>query len=97
MPGMLMKLGCSRRQRAQAHERVDRRDIGQLHEFAQFPGRAGGDDAAAGVDQRPLRFLDHLRGAADLAGVAFGEDFVAGQVDGGDGLVVALRLEHVLR
>ena len=53
----------------------------------------GRDDAAAGVDQRPLGFLDQLRGAADLAGVAFGEDLVAGQVDRGDRRVVALRLE----
>ena len=65
-------------------------------EFAEFGGGVGGDDAAAGIDERPLGFLDQLGGAADLAGVAFGEDLVAGQVDGGDGLVVALRLEAVL-
>ena len=83
-------------QAAEAHQRADRGRVGQLHEFAQFRGRAGRDDAAAGIDQRPLGFPDHLRGAADLAGVAFGEDLVAGQVNGGHGLIVALGLEHVL-
>ena len=67
-----------------------------LDELAQFVRGVGRDDAAARIDQRPLGFPDHLRGAADLAGVAFGEDLVAGQVDRGDRLVVALRLEDVL-
>ena len=50
-------------------------------------GRAlGGDDAAAGVDEGPLRFPDHLRRAADLPGVAFGEHLVAGQVNGVTGV-----------
>ncbi len=62
----------------------------------QFGGRLGGDDAATRVDQRPLGFLDHLRGAADLAGVALGEDFVARQVDRSDRLIMSLALEHVL-
>ena len=56
----------------------------------------GGDDAAAGVDQRPLGFRIIWAARRDLAGVAFGEDLVAGQVDGGDGRVVALRLKTVL-
>ena len=83
-------------QAAQAHQRADGGRIGQFHELAQFGGGARRDDAAAGIDQRPLGFLDHLRRAADLAGVAFGEDLVAGQVDGGHRLVVALALKHVL-
>src|ERR1019366_2495936 len=56
----------------------------------------GGDDAAAGIDEGALGFLNELGGAADLAGVTFGEDLVTGKVDGSDGLVVALRLENVL-
>ena len=91
-----MKLGSSAAHGAEAHQGVDGGSVGELDEFAEFGGGVGGDDAAAGVDQRPLGFLDELGGAADLAGVAFGEDLVAGEVDGGDGLVVALRLETIL-
>ena len=45
---------------------------------------SGGEDASARVDEGPLGFPDHLRGAADLARVAFGVNFVAGQMDGCD-------------
>ena len=83
-------------QGAEAHQGADGGRVGELDELAQLGRGVGGDDAAARVDQRPLGFPDHLRGAADLAGVAFGEDLVAGQVDGGDRRVVALRLEDVL-
>ena len=78
---------------AEAHQGIDGGGVGELDELAEFGGGVGGDDAAAGIDQRPLGFLDELGGAADLAGVSFGENLVAGKVDGRDGLVVALRLE----
>ena len=89
MPGMEMKFGWSLAHGAEAHQGVDGGSVGELDEFAEFGGGVGGDDAAAGVDQRALGFLDQLGGAADLAGVALGEDLVAGKVDGGDRLVVA--------
>ena len=40
MPGMLMKLGWLGRQRAQAHQGGDGGRVDQLHQFAQFLGRA---------------------------------------------------------
>ena len=73
-------------QAAEAHEGDDGGRIGELDEFAQLGGGVRRDDAAARIDQRPLGFPDQLRGAADLAGVAFGEDLVTGQMDGGDRL-----------
>ena len=85
------------RETAERHESADGGEIGQFDQFAEFGRRVGRDDAAARIDERPLGFPDQLRGAADLAGVAFGEDLVAGQVDGIDRRVVAARLEDVLR
>jgi hypothetical protein len=82
---------------AEAHQGIDSGSVGELGELAEFGGGVRGNDAAAGIDEGPLGFLYELGGAADLAGVTFGEDLVAGQVDGGDGLVVALRLETILR
>ncbi len=86
-----------RRQGAQPHEGVDRGDVGQFHQFAQLRGGAGGDDAPARINQRPLGFLDHLRGAADLAGVAFGEDLVPRQMNRRHRLIMTLAGEHILR
>ena len=82
---------------AETHEGADGGEIGEFDEFGEFGGGVGGDDAAAGVDQGALGFPDQLGGAADLAGVAFGEDLIAGQVDGVDRGVVAAGLENVLR
>ena len=96
MPGMLMKLGWSAGKRAQAHEGADGGQVGGLDQRLQFGGGPRGDDAATGVDHGPLRFPDHLRRAADLAGVAFGVNLVARQVDRGDGRVARLALEDVL-
>ena len=93
---MLMKLGWLDGERAETHQGADGGRVDQFDQLAQFGGGVGRDDAAARVDQRALGFPDQLRGAADLAGVAFGEDLVAGQVDGSDRRVVALRLENVL-
>ena len=67
-----------------------------FRQFAQLGGGVGRDDATARVDERALGLAHHLRGAADLAGVAFGEHLVSGQVDGSDRRVMSLRLEHVL-
>ena len=74
---MLMKFGCSDGQRAETHQRADRRRVGELHEFAQLLRRIRRDDAAARVHQRALGFPDHLRRAPDLAGVALREHLVA--------------------
>ena len=90
------EVGVVAAQRAQAHQRIHGGSVGQLDEFAEFGRGIGRDDAAAGVDQRPLGFLYELRGAAYLPGVAFGEHLVAGEVDGGHGLIVAHRLEDNL-
>ena len=75
------EIGVLRRQAAQTHQGEHGRRIGQLHELAQFFRRTRRNDAAAAINQRPLGFLDQLRRAANLAGVAFGEDPVAGQVN----------------
>ena len=90
------EIGMIGGQGAEPHQGGDRGNIGQFHQFAQFRGGAGGDDASARVNQRPLGFLDHLRGAADLPGVAFGEDLVPGQVNRRHRLIVALARQHVL-
>ena len=97
MPGMLMKLGWLDERPPSAHQRADGGGVGEFDEFGEFGRSVAEYDAAAGVDERALGFPDELRGAADLAGVAFGEDFIAGQVDGVDGHVVAAGLENVLR
>ena len=86
-----------RRKGAQAHQSGDRGRIHQFHEFSQFFRRVGRDDAAACINERPLSFPDHLRRAANLAGMALGENLVARQMDGRDRRVVRLRLQHVLR
>ncbi len=91
------EIGVARGQRAEAHESEDGGDVGGFGEFAQFRRGARREDAAAGIDERPFGFESELRGAAYLSGVTFGEDFVAGQVDGGDRSVVALGLKDVLR
>ena len=59
--------------------------------------RVGGDDAAARVNERPLRFPHHLRRAPDLSAVAFGVNPVAGQMNRSSPECSGLRLEHVLR
>ena len=90
------EIGMVGREGAEAHEGLHHGRVGQLDELAEFPVRACRDHAAAGVHQRPRGFLHQLGGALDLPGVALGEDFVAGQVDGSHGLVMPLSLEHVL-
>ena len=97
MPGMLMKFGCSDgRAPRPISVQTAGASISSTNSRSSWR-RFGGDDAAARVDQRPLGFPDHLRRAPDLAGVAFGEDLVAGQMDGGHRRVMPLRLENVLR
>ena len=90
------EVGVFRGHGAQTHQRGNHRQIVALHQFAELRGRAGGHNTAPRIDQRPLGFSDQLRRAPDLAGVAFGEHFVSGEVNGGHRLVVALALEHVL-
>ena len=94
---MLMKLGWLEGKAAETHEGEDGGRVEEFDQFAQVGGGVGRDDAAAGIDEGPLGFPDQLRGAADLAGVAFGEDLVAGQMDGSDRSIVALGLENILR
>ena len=89
------KIGMFARKRAQTHQRHYRGRVGQFHEFPQISGRVGRHDAAAGIYQRTRRFLDQLRGAADLPGMPLGEHFVAGQVDGRHRLVMSLALKYV--
>jgi hypothetical protein len=83
------------RERAQTHQRVYGRRVDAFHELAQLRGRARGHDPAARVHQRPFGFLDDLRRAPDLPGVAFGEDLVARQMNRRHRLVVALALQHI--
>ncbi len=90
------EVGVVGRQRAQAHEGADGRQVSGFHQRSQFGGGPRSDDPASGVHHRPLCLPDHLGGAADLAGVAFGVDLVAGQMDRGNGSVARLALEHVL-
>ena len=54
---------------ADAHERVDHRNVESLRELAQLRGRVAVDDAAAGVDQRALRFTQHLEEVIGLGAV----------------------------
>ena len=54
---------------ADAHERGDHRDVEGLRELAQLRRRIAVDDAAAGVDQRPLRFTQHLEEVVGLGAV----------------------------
>ena len=84
-------------QAAETHQSADGGRVGEFDEFREFGGCVGRDDAATRIDEGPFRFPNQLRGAADLAGVAFRENLVAGQVDAFHGNVVAARLEHVFR
>ena len=73
MPGMLMKFGCVA---GSAPRPISVLTAGASMSSTNSRSSADAfdcDDAAAGVDHRPLGFPDHLRGAADLAGVAFGD------------------------
>ena len=97
MPGMLMKFGWLDGQSAQTHQRADGGHVESSTNSRSSVGRIRGDDAAARVNEGPLGFPDHLRGAADLAGVAFGEDLVAGQMNRCRPACNGLRLEDVLR
>src|SRR6202042_2329052 len=65
--------------------------------LGQFRGSVAENRAATRINKGPLRFPDQLGGAADLSGMAFGEDLVAGQVDAIDRSVVAAGLENILR
>ena len=81
---------------AEAHEGVDAGEVCEFDKFLEFIVGVGVDDATASVDEGTVGFPDHLGGAADLAGVAFGIELIAGQVDGIDRLVVGEGLEDVL-
>ncbi len=84
-------------QGAEAHEGVDAGEVSEFDEFLEFIVGVGVDDATASVDEGTFGFPDHLGGAADLAGVAFGVELIAGEMDGIDRLVVGEGLEDVLR
>src|ERR1017187_3332114 len=90
------EVGVIRRERAEAHQGSDDGSVGEGNELTEFGRGIGGDDAAAGINEGTRGFLDELGGAADLAGMSFGENLVTGKVDRSDGLVVALRLEDIL-
>ena len=78
---------------APGHQRGDERDAGELGEHLELAGRAGADDPAADVEDRPLRLEDQSRGLADLLGVRAGDRAVAGQVQLGGPGVRRARLE----
>ena len=82
---------------AETHEGIDGGQVGEFYQLAQFVVSVGVDDATAGVDKGTVGFPDHLGGATDLAGVPFGVELVAGEMDGIDGLILAGSLEDVLR
>ena len=84
-------------QGAEPHQSGDRRDVRQFHQLAQLGGRARRDDASARVNQRPVGLQDHLRGAADLARVALGENLISRQMNRRHRLVVSLPREDVFR
>ena len=67
-------------ERAEAHQRRGDREAGELDQFAQQVARrlAGIDDAAAGVEQRPLGVRHQLDRLLDLVEVAFDLRLVAG-------------------
>ncbi len=91
------KIRMAAREPAQAHQRADHGNVHQFGEFAEFRAGARGNNASAGVNERPLGVPDHLRGAADLAGVPLGVHPVTLQVNRGNRRVVRLGLEDVLR
>ena len=86
-----------RREPAQAHKGADCGAVEDFHQFLELRRGFACDDAAAGVDERAFGFPHHLRGAADLPAVAFGEDPVAGEMDRRDRLIGGHGLEDVLR
>src|ERR1019366_9130904 len=90
------EVGMAGGQAAESHEGADGGEIDELDQFREFLGSLAEDGAAASVDEGPLGFPDQLGGAADLAGMTFGEDLITGEVDGVDGSVAAAGLEHVL-
>ncbi len=72
-------------ERAASHQRGHDVAVEQLRELAQRLGRACFEDAAAGVDDRALRFEDETCGLLDHPWVALGVRPVPGE-----------RIEHVL-
>ena len=88
-------------ERAPGHQRGDDVDVAQLGQRAQRLGGPGLEDAATGVDDRPLRRQDQLGRLADHGRVALGDRVVAGQVDRVGpvplhGRVGVLRIDDVL-
>ena len=73
--GQLVVVG----ERTPGHERRHDPDVGELGQLAQRLGRPGLEDAAAGVDHRPLGGEDQLGSVLDLAGMPLGRRLVAGQ------------------
>ena len=94
--GHAEEVGVGARQRAETHEGADGGSVEDFHELAEFFMGARSDDAAAGVDEGPLGFPHHVRGAADLPGVAIDVNLVTGQVNGGHGRVLGVGLEDIL-
>ena len=72
MPTMPSQAGSRRRKGAQAHQGRGHRRAGEGRELAQQGAGlwAGVDDAAAGIDQRPLGLGDQLHGLVDAVRVA---------------------------
>ncbi len=64
---MRMQSGSIGVDRADAHQRGDDRDAERFRELAQRARRFAGDHAAARVDERTLRFADHLEEARGFA------------------------------
>ncbi len=84
---------------AESHQRLRDRVAELAHELAQFVGGVAHDDAAAGVDHRPLGRQHQFDGALDLAGVPFEIRVVGAHLEIGRVLVrnLDVRRGDVLR
>ena len=66
---------------AAGHQGGGHRQVGLLGELEELGVGPGGDDAAAGVEHRPLGFENQVDGGPDLERMALGVRLVAGEVD----------------
>ena len=85
------------RQSAQPHQRADSWRIHKLHQLTKFGTGSRMNHAAASINHGPFGFQHHLRGTTNLAGVPFGINLVARQVDRCYRVILHVPLKHIFR
>ena len=83
-------------ERTARHERRHHREAGQLRQCSERLGRSSLEDAATGIDHRPVRLGHQPRRVLHLLGVTLHVRLVAREVDAVRPVPVHLLVRHVL-